>query len=216
MKRPNLPNGGLRLSHAEDGLSQFDPPRTLPARKSVALGDEVDSRLSGPKDNIMKLHANWGHAPAQQLNGVLVDSDRELMGSINVAEESPQQREVCCAYDKAPRRPIAGASRASSFSEKPHADLLFSEDAIASRAMDMYSKHSLPIPARSAVGFLPSIPSLRRRGMPSAVDGFRLSAGRNTIGWTGGAHRGGNPAGFLVGASRRGPVSVAGCAPLAR
>ena len=102
MKRPNLPNGGLRLSHAEDGLSQFDPPRTLPARKSVALGDEVDSRLSGPKDNIMKLHANWGHAPAQQLNGVLVDSDRELMGSINVAEESPQQREVCCAYDKAP------------------------------------------------------------------------------------------------------------------
>ena len=43
-KRPNLPNGGLRLPSKEDGLSQFDPPRTFSTCKAVTLGNALDGR----------------------------------------------------------------------------------------------------------------------------------------------------------------------------
>ena len=70
--RPNLSNGGFHLPYTEDGLYQFDPPRTFSACKVVTMGDTLDGRLSGPNKIVMKLHVISGHASAQLLRRVLV------------------------------------------------------------------------------------------------------------------------------------------------
>ena len=71
------------------------------------------------------------------------------MHLVRFADEVAEQCEVCRAFDKAPRIPIAGTSTASAFNEKLQIDLLFLGDIIALRIMDMFSKYSLLIPARS-------------------------------------------------------------------
>ena len=59
----------------------------------------------------MKLHANWGHASAQQLKRALVDSDENNMHLLTCADEVLEEFEVRRAFDKAPYVPIAGAPR---------------------------------------------------------------------------------------------------------
>ena len=74
-KAPDLSDGGLRLPHTPDGLYHFETPLTFAACKAVTLGDARHCCLTAPKKIIMKLHVNWGHASAQQMRRVLVDSE---------------------------------------------------------------------------------------------------------------------------------------------
>ena len=73
-RHQNLSNGGSHLPVAEDALYRFEPPETFPACEDVTLWDSSDGCLAYPKKIIAELHANWGHASAQQLQGKLVDS----------------------------------------------------------------------------------------------------------------------------------------------
>ena len=56
--------------------------------------------------------------------------------------------DVCRAFDEAPHVPIAGTSTVSTFNEKVQVDLLCLDDLILLRAMDMFSKYSLPPPVQ--------------------------------------------------------------------
>ena len=66
----------LHLSVAGDGLYQFDPPGTFPARTAVESGVVAYLRLSGPKKIIVKLNAKSAHASAKPLTRQLVDRGR--------------------------------------------------------------------------------------------------------------------------------------------
>ena len=55
-------------------------------------------------------------------------------------DEVLRGRGVCRASEQVPHLPIAGNSLASSFNEQLQVDMLFLYDAIALRAMDVYSK----------------------------------------------------------------------------
>ena len=81
------------------------------------------------------------HASSQQLMKVFVDSGGEHMHSANYVDEVLQHCEVCPASGKAPRVPIAGASAVSMICEKLQADLSFSGELIAPRAMGVCSKY---------------------------------------------------------------------------
>ena len=87
----------------------------------------------------MKLHLNCGHAPAQQENRALVDSDGESMHLVNHVGEVLEQREACRASDEASRAPKAGTSTVSSFLD----------DVIALHVMGAFSKYSSLLPIRS-------------------------------------------------------------------
>ena len=51
----------------------------------------------------MGLRVKWGHASAQQLGRVLVDSDWDNMRPPTNADEVLEQCEVCRSFDEAPR-----------------------------------------------------------------------------------------------------------------
>ena len=57
--------------------------------------------------------------------------------------------EVCRAFDKAPRIPIAGTTTVSAFNGKVQVDLLFLDDPIVVHAMDVFSKYPPLHPAKS-------------------------------------------------------------------
>ena len=66
--------------------------------------------------------------------------DGDFANFLARADEVLKQREVCRAFDKAPHVAVAGTSTVATFSEKLHVDLLFLEDMIASRAMDVFPR----------------------------------------------------------------------------
>ena len=70
----------------------------------------------------------------------LVDSDGDNARSLNFADEVPDLRDICRAFDKASELPIAGAPAALTFNEEIQADLLLLGDVIALRAMDAASR----------------------------------------------------------------------------
>ena len=96
-------------------MYRFDPPRTSSACTAFSLGDAKDGD-SGKI--IMKFRVTWGHASAQQLGRVLVDSDRGNMRAVNYLDGPLGHREVRRASDKAPRVLVAGTSSASISDEK--------------------------------------------------------------------------------------------------
>ena len=97
----------------------------------------------------MKSHANWGHASATQLRRVLVDPDGGMSHLVNHVDKALETWGACRAFDKAPHIPIAGTTTVSAFNEKVQVDLLFLDDLIVVRAMDVFSKYSLLRPAHS-------------------------------------------------------------------
>ena len=124
-KRPDLSEGGLHLPLVESGLLRFVPPEEFSACTAGTLGDARGDSISDPEQIITKLHANWGHASANQLKRELVDSDGGMSHLANRADEVLENCDVCRAFDKAPRVPIAGTSAVSMFNEKVQVDLLF-------------------------------------------------------------------------------------------
>lgn len=67
----------------------------------------------------------------------------------NYVDEALELRDLCRAFDKVARIPIAGAPAASAFFEELHAVLLFPYGAIASRAIDVFSKLPPVVPPSS-------------------------------------------------------------------
>ena len=109
----------------------------------------MDGGLLGPKKIIMKLHARRGHASAQQLKRVLVDSGGGSMHSLTHVDGVSERCEVRHYFGKAPHVPPAGTSTAPMFNEKLQANPAFLGDLIAFRAMDVFSKYLLVKPVRS-------------------------------------------------------------------
>ena len=103
----------------------------------------------GSKKIIAKIHVNLGHASAQQLERLLVDSGRENMHLLNFAGNPSEHCEVCRALNKATHVPIAVTAAESMFNEKSKVDILFLNSIIALHVMDAYSEYLPLIPARS-------------------------------------------------------------------
>ena len=87
MKRPNLPNGGLRFPHAEDGPFTSDLPPTFSACRAVALGDAADPGSMARKKIATELFVNLSQASAHQLKRVLPDPDGETTGLLTFVDE---------------------------------------------------------------------------------------------------------------------------------
>ena len=98
---------------------------------------------------MLELNVNLGQCPARQLKRVSAVSDREIIGLAIYVDEVLGQCELCRAFDKARRVPIAGTPTVSMFNGKLRADLSFLDDVIALRAMGVFPEHPLLIPARS-------------------------------------------------------------------
>ena len=92
---------------------------------------------------------NRGHASEQQLKRVPADSDRDNAHLLTCADEVSERREVCRAFDEAPRAPAAGTSAVAMFNEKLQVGLLLVGDIIAAHVMDVSSKYSLLVPVRT-------------------------------------------------------------------
>ena len=86
-KAPDLSNGGFHLLFTGDGLYHFGPPPSSSACKVVNLGESMGGCLTKPTKIVVKLHANRGHASAQQLRRVLADSVGGNMRPIACADE---------------------------------------------------------------------------------------------------------------------------------
>ena len=71
------------------------------------------------------------------------------MHLLTCVDEELARREIRQALGKAPRDPVAGASTVTMLNEKLQVDLLFLDDIIALRNMDVFSKYSLLNPART-------------------------------------------------------------------
>ena len=102
---------------------------------AAALSDTRDVWPSDTEKIIMELSADWGHASAQRLKRVLVDSDGGDMRVANFVDGLLGRCLVCRAFDNAPRIPIAATSAMSISDEKMRVDHLFPGDIIALRAI---------------------------------------------------------------------------------
>ena len=89
-KRPNLPDGGMRVPRAEDGSDERGRDGCVPV---------------GPKEITMKLHVNQGNTSAQQLIRVLRDSNMGNMHLIAYINEVLTQR---AAFRSLPRFVLGG------------------------------------------------------------------------------------------------------------
>ena len=64
----------------------FLTPQLFSACKAVSLRDAGNADISDSNKVIMKLHVNWGHASANQLRRVLLDSEGGYPHLVNFAE----------------------------------------------------------------------------------------------------------------------------------
>ena len=135
--------------YTQDGLYHFEPPVTFATCKAGTLGDAENCRLTDTEKIVGKLHVNWGHASAQHLKRVSVDSARNNMHPITCVDEVPAQRDVCQAFGKAQHVPAAGTSTVAMFNGKLQADLPSFGDIVALHIMDAPPKNSLLIPVRT-------------------------------------------------------------------
>ena len=76
-------------------------------------------------------------------------SDGGNMHLLNCVDEVSKHGEVCQGFDKAPHKRIAGTPAVSMSAGKLQVDLVFLEDVMALRAMDVFSKYSFLIPVRA-------------------------------------------------------------------
>ena len=94
---------------------------------------------------------------------------------VNQVDQVWETCDVCRAFDKAPHIPIAGSATAPAFNEKVQAALLFLDDLIVARAMDVFSKYSLLHPVQTKF--------LRNYGAISAQDARGPSDPRSASRW---------------------------------
>ena len=112
-------------------------------------GAAMDGCLPDPEPIVVKSHVNSGHASAQQLKRVLVDSSGGNMHMVKYVGAALGKRDACRPFDAAPHVPIAWAPALSMFNGELQVDPLFLGDLIASRVIDAFSKYSHLLPFRS-------------------------------------------------------------------
>ena len=74
MLRPDVRNGGVRLSGLANGQSQFSHPNQFEACRAVLLKDAMDSSFEDARGIVRKIHVIWGRTSAHQLKRILVDT----------------------------------------------------------------------------------------------------------------------------------------------
>ena len=131
-------------------MCRFEPPQTISACKAVTSRYVRDGFLADPKKVTIKLYVTWRHAAAEQPKRISTDSRRGNMQLLNYVDEAPEQCEARRTSEKAPRGPIAGTSAVAMSDETLQVDLLFRDDLIALRAMDVFSTCSLPLDPRAS------------------------------------------------------------------
>ena len=105
--------------------------------------------MAGRKEVATEFHLNCGHDSAKQSGRAPAYADRGSQGSLECDDEVSGQCEVSRAFEKALHPPAVGASFASSLIRELGVNLPFLDDAIARRAVDLYSKYPLLAQARS-------------------------------------------------------------------
>ena len=120
----------------------FPPPRGFQSCGAVTLEDAPDPNLRDAPGALRKLHVNWGRASSYQVERILADAQRPDKALVDVAESVANTREICRTFDEAPQIPASGTFTASGVFEKERVDLLFLDDVISSRAMDLFPKYS--------------------------------------------------------------------------
>ena len=113
------------------------------------MGDARDGTLSGSKGIVRELHVKWGRASAQQIKRVLVGAEGGISYLPLHVDEVRGHRDVGRAFDGAPHVPIVGTSTLSMSNEQVQDDLLFLDNIVALRVVDVPSMYSLFTPARS-------------------------------------------------------------------
>ena len=93
---PPLGRGAIQSASSfspdfEDGPRQFAPPGHLEVREAVALKNAREARATFA----VKLHPNWGRAPAHQLKRFSLDAERTNRKRLGCLEEAVSQCEVC-------------------------------------------------------------------------------------------------------------------------
>ena len=109
----------------------FTPPHTFPACKAATLGDARDGALPDPKKIIMKSHANWGRASAQQIKRIPAYSELDNSHLPQHVDEVLGHCDVRRAFG------AAGTSAISISNEKLQVDLLFLGEIVALHVMDV-------------------------------------------------------------------------------
>ena len=154
-----LPTSRIRFLVSRDEQCQFMDPRSFQARMAVMSKDARRSIPQDARDISRQLYLNWDHASSRQLERILVDPDGANKLLLDVAGDVVGQCEVCQAFDKSPRLPVAKMSSVSrmmslpcmpwmrtrstraQFNEGGPVDLLFVADVAALHAMDAFSKY---------------------------------------------------------------------------
>ena len=109
----------------------------------------MDGCLPDPEKIVVKSHVNSGHASAQQLKRVLVDSGGGNMHMVKYVGAALGKRDACRPFGAAPHVPIAKSPTLPMFNGELQVDPLFLGDLIALRVIDVFSKYSHLIPVRS-------------------------------------------------------------------
>ena len=148
-KWPDLSDGGFQLLVVEIGLFRFVSPKEFSACSAVTSGDARDDCFSDPKKIIMKLHINWGRAPASEMKRVRADSEGGNSHVAHFAANGLEPCDVCKASGGAPHVPIAGTSTVPMFNGKAQVGLPFPDDLIALHDTGMFSRYSLLLPVKA-------------------------------------------------------------------
>ena len=117
----------------------------MQARKAVTLKGAPDPDVQDARGRVWRLHLNWRHAWGQQLRRISVHGvnvGKVVLGSVAAVV---YRGEVHLAFDNAPHLPIVGMSLPSAFMERIQVDLLFPDDVIAVRAVDLCPDYSLSV-----------------------------------------------------------------------
>ena len=122
-KRPDLSDGGLHFPLNESDLLRFSSPKDAGVCSTVTPGVEQDNGAVDSDRFIMNLHANWGHASANQLKCFLADYDGGRSHLVTHMDGALASCEVCRAFDKAPHLPIEGTSSVFRFNEMVQVNL---------------------------------------------------------------------------------------------
>ena len=144
-----MSNGGLRYFFTEHGLYRTEPPRFFPECTAVTLRNARDESASGPGGIITKLHVTSGQAPDRQLKRASADSESGNSHLVHHVDEALEHCKIRRATNKAPHVPIAGTAARSIFHEKVQVGLLFLDDIIELRAMEIFPENSLLPPVHS-------------------------------------------------------------------
>ena len=133
---------GVAFSNFLGAECWFAAPNTSHAGEAGIPINLVDPDNTTARLVAKKLQVNWGHVSAPQLKRILPDADGVGATKLKVADFVVGERDVCAAFDKAPRPPLAGASLASALN-----DLLSLDYVAALHPMDPFSRSSVLVPA---------------------------------------------------------------------